>query len=218
MARNNIERRQIFENAGIYLVISSEFCAGRAVEEVFDAAVAAGIRLIQLREKHADGGRLYELARRCRPIADRAGALLIIDDHVDVALAAGADGVHLGQDDLPAAAARRIAPELFIGVSTHKLSEAVAARDSGASYYNIGPIYPTGTKSLPMAPLGIGAISEISPRIDLPFSVMGGIKLRHIPELRAAGARVLAMVTEITAAPDVGAKCAELLTACGVKP
>lgn len=208
---NRAERLAAFERADLYPVISSEFTLDRPVLEIFAAVARGGARLIQLREKHRPLGELYQLACACRPIANQYGVLLIIDDHVDVALAAGADGVHLGQEDLPLTAARAIAPELLLGNSTHNLEEALAAKPAGADYINVGPIYPTQTKSVACGALGVAAIRDIAPRGELPFTVMGGIKARHIPELRAAGARRIAMVTEITQAPDVEAKVRELV-------
>ncbi|MGE4564684.1 MAG: thiamine phosphate synthase [Victivallaceae bacterium] len=207
--RNRAERLAAFEQADLYPVISSEFTLERPVLDIFRAAARGGARLIQLREKNRPLGELYELALACRPIADEYGVLLIIDDHVDVALAAGADGVHLGQEDLPLAAARRIAPELLLGSSTHNREEALAARGL-ADYINVGPIFPTQTKSVSCGALGIAAIAEIAPLACCPFTVMGGIKACHIPELRAAGAKRIAMVTEVTRAPDVEARVREL--------
>ena len=201
--KNHAERAAAYEAADLYPVISSEFTLGRPVLDVFLAAARGGAKIIQLREKNKDLKFLYELAVACRPIANEYGILLIIDDHVDVALAAHADGVHLGLEDLPPEAARQIAPELWIGCSTHNLTEALAARDAGADCINIGPIYPTQTKSVSCGALGVEAIRRIAPAVGLPFSVMGGIKQRHFPELLAAGAKHIAMVTEVTQAPDI---------------
>ena len=126
--KNKSERAAAFEAADLYVVISSEFTLGRPVMEIFEAAASAGVTLIQLREKEKGKKFLYDLAVACRPVANRYGILLMIDDHVDVALAAGADGVHLGQEDLPIEAARAMASELWLGNSTHNLEEARAAR------------------------------------------------------------------------------------------
>jgi thiamine-phosphate pyrophosphorylase len=153
---------------------------------------------------------LYELIRKCRPVADRFGVLLMVDDRVDLALAAGADGVHLGQDDMPLQAARQIAPELFIGNSTHNVEEALAAFKAGADCINVGPIYPTQTKQVNCGAVGLQMIADVTSKVDLPFSVMGGIKMHRFGELLNGGAQVLAMVTEITTAPDVCAKVKEL--------
>ncbi len=201
--KTHAERAEAYRNATLYPVLSSEFTLGRPVPEIFEAAARGGAKIIQLREKNKGMKYLYELAVACRPIANAYRILLIIDDHVDIALAARADGVHLGQDDLPIEAARSIAPDLWLGNSTHNLEEALAAKRAGADCINIGPIYPTQTKSVQCGALGVEAIRTIAPQTGLPFSVMGGIKQRHFGELIAAGAEHIAMVTEVTQAPDV---------------
>jgi thiamine-phosphate pyrophosphorylase len=148
------ERLAAFAATDLYVVITEAFCAGRTALEVLDRALAAGVRLVQMREKDWDGRRLYLQAVEFRRLTAAAGALFIVNDRVDVALAAGADGVHLGQEDLPVGAVRQIAPHLIIGASTHSLDEALAAQDAGASYVNIGPIFATQTKATPHGPLG----------------------------------------------------------------
>jgi thiamine-phosphate pyrophosphorylase len=120
-------------------------------------------------------------------------------------MAVEADGVHLGQDDFPLNAARKIAPELLIGASTHSLQEAIQAQKEGADYINIGPIFPTGTKEGLARFLGPEAIAAISPAIDVPFTVMGGISASNIDQVLTNGAQRVAMVTAITQAPDITA-------------
>ncbi|MDR0933190.1 MAG: thiamine phosphate synthase [Victivallales bacterium] len=200
------EKRTAFESSDIYPVISSEFCLGRSVVEVFRAVAEGGAKVVQLREKHQGKKALYELALECRSIANQYGVLLIINDHVDVALSAGADGVHLGQDDLSVEAARSLSETLWIGNSTHNLAEAIQAQEAGADCINIGPIYPTQTKEVGYDALGVEQLKLIAPHVHIPFSVMGGIKACHIPELVSAGAMHIAMVTEITQADDVAKK------------
>ncbi|MBM4273594.1 MAG: thiamine phosphate synthase [Deltaproteobacteria bacterium] len=202
-------RLAAFHRADLYVVITGAFCAGRSALEVLDKTLAAGVRLIQLREKDLDGRGLYDLAKEFRRRTAAAGALLIIDDRLDIALAAEADGVHLGQEDLPIAAARRSAPELIIGASTHSLEEALAAQEAGASYVNIGPIFTTPTK--PQAvPLGVEAIETIAPRLRIPWTTMGGINQSNIAQVVARGARHPAVMSAVTAAPDVTAAAREL--------
>lgn len=208
--QNRAEKAAAFDAVDVYPVISSEFCLDRPVPEVFLAVARGGARIVQLREKNRGAKFLYELAVACRPIANAYRILLMIDDQVDVALAAGADGVHLGQEDLPVPVARSIAPDLWIGNSTHNLEEALAAKAAGADCINIGPIYPTQTKHVGCPALGVGAIGAIAPVVGIPFSVMGGVKQHRFAELLTAGARHLAMVTEITQAPDIEAKVREL--------
>lgn len=209
--KNLAERMDVFCNqVDIYPVVSSEFCNSRSVLEVVDAIGRGGAKIFQLREKHCSLKALYQLGCQVRQIADKYRMLFLLDDHLSVAMACGADGVHLGQDDLPVAAAKKIAPELIVGASTHNIPEALQACADNCDYLNIGPIYATQTKSVACGALGVTAIPEISGVIDRPFTVMGGIKAGHIAELRQAGAKRIAMVTEITQAADIEQKVREL--------
>jgi thiamine-phosphate pyrophosphorylase len=136
----------------------------------------------------------------------QAGCLLIVNNRLDIALAVGADGVHLGNSDLPAAEARRLAPEMIIGVSANTAEQAASAAERGASYFNIGPIYPTKTKEGLTEFLGPAAITRFSGRSKLPFTVMGGIKFNHIEQLTGLGARRIAVVTALSQAADIAAE------------
>ncbi len=207
---NHQERAARFEQADLYVVITESFCKGRPALDVLDAVLEAGVRLVQFREKDLDDHTLYARAAAFRAHTAQAGALLIVDDRVDIALAVGADGVHLGQSDLPIDAARRIAPDLLIGASSHNLEEALAAQEAGASYVNIGPIYSTQTKSVPTGAVGPGLIGQITPHLHIPWTVMGGIKLHNIHEVVQCGARRVAVVTAVTEADDVRAAAAAL--------
>jgi thiamine-phosphate pyrophosphorylase len=160
------------------------------------------VKIVQLREKDLTDRALYELAQEFRRRTEAAGSLLLIDDRVDIALAAGADGVHLGQTDLPVAAARRIAPDLIVGASSHGLEEALAAQAAGAGYVNIGPIFPTATKPDAVA-LGVDAILRLTPHLTIPWSTMGGINIGNIARVVAMGARHPAVMSAVTAAADV---------------
>ena len=178
--------------------------------EVLEAVIQGGSKIIQLREKDYPKRDLYNLASKFREITARNGVLLIINDHVDIALAVDADGVHLGQADLPLTVARQLAPELLIGASTHSLEQAVEAEKDGADYINIGPIFSTTTKEGVGRSLGPAVISEISPRIKVPFTVMGGITEKNIDQVLTRGARRVAMVTAITRAADIAQKVRSL--------
>jgi thiamine-phosphate pyrophosphorylase len=204
------ERMAIFADADLYVVITEAFCAGRSSLDVLASALDAGVRLVQLREKDWTDRALYERALQFRELTAAKNALLIIDDRVDVALASGADGVHVGQEDFPVEVARSLGPELIIGCSTHSLDEALVAQAAGASYVNIGPIFSTQTKSNVMAALGPEIIDEVKPQLTIPFTVMGGIKASNIDLVLERGARRAAVVTAVTAAEDVRAACAEL--------
>lgn len=196
-------RKSLFESVDIYPVTCEELSGGRTNIEVLEAVIRGGAKIIQLREKDCSSRDLYETARKFREITAKAGVLLIINDRLDIALASEADGVHLGQDDLPLVAARKLAPDMLIGVSTHSLEEALVAQQQGADYINIGPIFPTKTKAGIEKFLGPDAITEITQRIKIPFTVMGGINESNIDKVLAKGARRVAVVTAVTRASDI---------------
>ncbi|MHC1728830.1 MAG: thiamine phosphate synthase [Syntrophobacteraceae bacterium] len=197
------QRRSLFQTVDIYPVTCEKLSNGRSDLEILEGLVQGGARLVQLREKGLCERDFFRLAEKFRERTARAGMLLIINDRVDVAIAVGADGVHLGQEDFPVPAARKIGPALLIGASSHDLAEALRAQHEGADYVNIGPIFPTGTKEGIEHFLGPEAIRGIIPRLNIPFTVMGGIKESNINEVLSAGARKVAVVTAIAQAPDV---------------
>ncbi|MFC1595844.1 thiamine phosphate synthase [Candidatus Margulisiibacteriota bacterium] len=199
-----------FPDFHIYPVITEKFCRNGSSIETLKELIAAGVKIVQLREKDKSKQDILNLAAIFRTLTSKASVTLIINDHIDIALEVGADGVHLGQDDNPGSTARRQAPGLIIGVSTHNLEEARKAERDGATYINIGPIFATQTKTVGIHPLGVDMIKTISENISIPFTVMGGIKENNIKQLVAAGASRIAMVTEITQARDIGKKFSEL--------
>jgi thiamine-phosphate pyrophosphorylase len=196
-------RRARFDKIDVYPVTCERLSAGRSNLEVLEAVIRGGARIIQLREKEWSKRDLFALALNFREVTARADVLLIINDHLDIALAAGADGVHLGQDDLPITAARRLAPDLVIGISTHSLEEALDAERDGADYVNIGPVFATSTKAGVDRGLGPEAIATIGSRLEVPFTVMGGITAANFDEVLVAGVRRVAMITAITQAADI---------------
>jgi thiamine-phosphate pyrophosphorylase len=200
-----------FKVAGLYLVTSQSLSKGHTTLEIVRCAVLAGVKLIQLREKDMPLREYVDLARAVRELTRPYDCLMIVNDRVDVALAVEADGVHLGQSDLPISAARAIGPDLIIGASSHNIDEAVAAQAEGASYVNIGPIFPTQTKEWNDDYLGLDGLREIAVHVKIPFTVMGGIKKEHIAELCSAGAQTIALVTAVTAAINPERAARELL-------
>ncbi|HIJ90612.1 MAG: thiamine phosphate synthase [Desulfobulbaceae bacterium] len=205
--------KKFIEEVTLYPVSCERLAMGRDDLAWLDGVLAGGAKIVQLRDKDSDTLRLFEKARIFRRKTLEAGALFIVNDRVDIALLSGADGVHLGNSDLPAAEVRAFAPELIIGVSCNTEEQAATAEQRGASYFNIGPIYATQTKDGLSAFLGPAAIQKFSARCPLPFTVMGGIKKEHIPELTAMGARRLAVVTALTCADDIAAETKSWLNA-----
>jgi thiamine-phosphate pyrophosphorylase len=210
---NKQERLALFEQVDIYPVTCEALSEGRTDLEFLDAVIAGGAKIVQLREKSLSRKDFHERACAFRARCSEAGVLLIVNDHLDVALSVDADGVHLGQDDFPLQEARRLAPEMILGASTHNRSEALMAAKDGADYYNIGPIYPTSTKAHLAHFLGPEAIPEISSGIGLPFTVMGGIKMENLAPLLEHGARHVAVVTALTGAADIAAATLEMAEA-----
>lgn len=203
-------RLELFQKVDVYPVTCEPLSAGRSNLEVLEGVIAGGARIIQLREKNLSRRDLFQLAEKFREVTSTAGILLIINDHLDIAMGVEADGVHLGQDDFPLYAARRLAPEMILGASTHSLEEALRAESEGADYINIGPIFPTQTKEGVGQFLGPDAIVNIGSRVKVPFTVMGGIHRNNLDQVVARGATKVAMVTEITQARDIAAAVREL--------
>ncbi len=197
---------QFTSNITIYPVSCEALANGRSDEEWLNAVLAGGTKIVQLRDKNADDLELFRKAQMFRKKTQEAGALFIVNNRLDIALASGADGIHLGNNDMPAPEARKIAPDMIIGVSANTRAQAATAQERGASYYNIGPIFQTNTKKGLSNFLGAERIKEFSALSPLPFTVMGGIKLEHIPELTQQGAERIAVVTAITQAEDMAAE------------
>ena len=187
----------------IYPVSCERLAAGRTDAEWLAAVLAGGARIVQLRDKESDDRTLYEKAVLFRRRTLEAGALFIVNNRVDIAMLAGADGVHLGNNDLPAEKVRALCPDLIVGVSCNTEDQAATAAERGASYFNIGPLFPTDTKGGLSTFLGPAAIPRFAARSGLPFTVMGGIKLQHIPELVGLGVKRIAVVTALTQAENI---------------
>ena len=211
------ERLKNFLAGGIYAILSEEHSAGRSNIEVAGLLLQAGVRVIQYREKEKKARAMLEECRTLRDMTGRANATFIINDHVDVALLCHADGVHVGQEDLPVANVRELlGPDKIIGLSTHGPDQARAARASGVvDYIGVGPIFSTTTKKDVCDPVGFEYLDYVVKNIDLPFVAIGGIKEHNLAHVRERGARMVCMVTEIVGAEDILAKTQTLLHVMG---
>jgi len=201
----------------LYPIIDTLGDPTRSHVELADAILQAGAPLVQLRVKDQPTGTFVEIARAVKAVADRRSAQLIINDRADVANLVDAAGVHLGQDDLPPVAARRIlGPEKIIGVSTHNVAQAqAAAREGIADYLGFGPIYPTTSKHRPDPVQGLEGLRSVRSAVTLPIVAIGGITAVTMGDVLAAGADAVAMIGEIVRAADVGARFRGLLNASG---
>jgi len=186
----------------LYVIVDRSAAKGRDLARIAQQAIRGGADVIQFRDKAALAGSLAEEGERLLKVTRAAGVPLIINDRVDVAAAIGADGVHLGREDLPVEAARRIlGPGKLLGKSTHSLQQALAADREAIDYLAVGPIYPTPTK--PDYPdVGPALIGQVASQVAHPVVTIGGIDERTLPEVIAAGARCAAVVRAVCAADD----------------
>lgn len=189
----------------IYLVTDDGCLQGRALIDCVREALEGGVTLVQYRAKTASSAEMYNEALQLKALCDSFNVPLIINDRLDIAMAVGAAGVHLGQDDLPCAAARRIlGEEYLIGVSAHNPAEARAALQSGADYLGCGAVFGTATKA-DVKKLGTDGLAAICREKGLPVVGIGGVTADNYREVRAAGADGAAIVSGILAQPDIRA-------------
>jgi thiamine-phosphate pyrophosphorylase len=217
MVQGGVRSERLSRLSGIYAIVDG----GSAIppRDLVAAFVEGGAAVVQLRLKNAPAGDLFRLAVDSAHLCRRSGALLLVNDRPDVVRCAGVDGVHLGQDDLPLAAAREIlGPDALIGISTHSDAEIDAGRASGADYLGFGPIFATrskGASPLP-PPHGIAGLRRAVQRAGpVPVVAIGGMTVANAPDVARAGARCAAAIAELCAAPDPAARTREMVRAFG---
>lgn len=212
MEARSLERAALRERVrGLYVITDETLRPGRTHLDIARAALEAGARVIQLRDKQRDAGDLLPVAREMAALCRAAGALFIVNDRVDLAVAAGADGVHLGQTDLPIGAARALlGPERLLGVSVETAEQVGQAEQEGADYLGVGAIYGTASKPDAGDAVGPDQLRRFRPLTWLPLVAIGGITLERIPEVRAAGADSVAVIGAVVAAADPTAAARDL--------
>ena len=197
----------------LYVILDRTAARGRDLEDLLERALAGGARMFQLREKAWPSGRLLPLAERLRERCRQARATFIVNDRVDLALAVGADGVHLGQEDLPPRAARPLLrPGMLLGLSTHSVAQARDAQAAGADYVAVGSMFPTGTKP-DFELVGPDLVRRLRPEIHVPLVGIGGISADNVADVIRAGADGVAVIAAVCAAPDPAAATRGLLEA-----
>jgi len=189
----------------LYVITDEKVSRGRSHLQVAEAAIRGGADVLQLRDKEAPGGRLYRVALGLRKLTREAKVPFIVNDRLDIALAVDADGVHVGQADLPASVARGLlGPGKILGVSADTIEQAVRAERDGADYLGVGPVFEArGTKADAGAPLGLDRIARIRRRCRLPIVAIGGIDAGNARKVREAGADAAAVISGISAADDI---------------
>ena len=206
------EAMECFKAFPIYGITAESMSEGRNSVEVVEAMLQAGIRFVQYREKEKSGLDRYEQCLAIRELTRKYGAAMIIDDFVDLAIAVDADGVHIGQEDLPVQVVRRLlGPDKLIGLSTHEPAQLAKANELAEQldYVGVGPVYATQTKKTAL-PVGLEYVTYTAQHSRLPFVAIGGIKEHNIQAVAQAGATQVAVVSDITSAPDIQGKIKRL--------
>jgi thiamine-phosphate pyrophosphorylase len=203
------------KNLLLYLCTDRAHAKGRPLAELVAAAVAGGVTMVQLREKELNTRDFLEAAQAMRALTRELGVPLVINDRVDIALAVGADGVHLGGADMPVKTARRLAGgKLFIGATARSAEAARAAKEAGADYLGVGAMFPTGTKSDTVT-IGPAALRAIKEAAGLPAVGIGGVNARNAASVIGAGADGVAVVSAILSQADPAAAARAIRAACG---
>jgi thiamine-phosphate pyrophosphorylase len=200
-----------FELPPLYAILDPDQTQGRDAGTVLQELLAGGAKIIQLRAKTLAPRDFFDLARAIiKPIGE-SDCRLIVNDRVDIALACGADGVHLGQDDLPLGAARKLMPGKLIGISTHSDEQAREAERNGADYIGFGPMFGTTTKETGYGARGTDMLRQIRNTVKIPIVAIGGIKEDNVTQVWRAGADSAAIISDILAAEQIAAKVARIL-------
>ncbi|MCI7477459.1 MAG: thiamine phosphate synthase [Selenomonadales bacterium] len=209
---NRQEAMKCFKEFPIYGITAEAMSNGRDNMTVVKAMLEAGIKFIQYREKEKTGLARYEECLKLKKLTAEYGAAFIIDDFVDLAIAVDADGVHIGQDDLPVPAVRKLlGPDKIIGLSTHSPEQLEKANEIAdlIDYIGCGPVYATNTKKTAV-PVGLEYVKYATEHAKMPFVAIGGIKEHNIHEVYNAGATTIAVVSDITSADDIVDKISKL--------
>jgi len=197
----------------LYAILSPDIFPG-SLDDWARRLAAAGVQLMQFRDKHSSSAQLMAASRRLASLAAELQFRLIINDRADIAFLSGASGVHVGQDDLPIEAARKICgPGALIGISTHNLGQLRAAAATSADYIAVGPIFPTSTKQNPDPVVGLDFIREARSLTTKPLVAIGGITAERAPEVYTAGADSVAVAFDLATAPDLPLRISAFLRA-----
>jgi len=198
---------KLLSDCRLYGILDLSYVAAGEAESMARRMLEGGVDILQLRAKNFAAGAIRALAENILPVCREFGVPFVLNDHPDLVPLTGADGVHVGQDDLPVTRVREIVgPDAIIGLSTNSLAQAVAAVKSGPDYIGFGPLFSTPTKP-DYAPVGLDEIREVHIRVELPVFCIGGIKLENLPDVLAAGARRAVIVSGILQAANVVDYC-----------
>ncbi|HIX80890.1 MAG TPA: thiamine phosphate synthase [Candidatus Erysipelatoclostridium merdavium] len=200
----------IKEQLNLYLVTDRHWLANRNLEDDVEKAILGGVTMVQLREKNIDNDSFIELAKKVKQVCNKYKVPFIINDNLEVALAVDSDGIHIGQDDLPASLVRqKIGPDKILGVSAHNLDEAIAAKKAGATYLGAGAMFSTTTKDN-TTNLSIEQLQTITKNVDIPVVAIGGINYDNCLSLKNCNLAGIAVVSAIMAATNISEAASNL--------
>lgn len=198
-------------DADLYVITDETIAGGRTHAEIAREAVLGGADIIQLRDKGLSCAELAAIGREIVMLTRKSGAAFIINDRLDVAIACGAGGVHLGQDDMPVSTARQLAPEGFIlGVSVGSVAEALEAERGGADYIAVSPVFPTSSKDNAGPGCGLDCLRKIRRAVSIPVIAIGGINRTNVRGVIEAGADGIAVISAVVSSPDIAAAARDL--------
>lgn len=198
------------EQLNLYLVTDRHWLANRNLEDDVEKAILGGVTMVQLREKNIDNDSFIELAKKVKQVCNKYKVPFIINDNLEVALAVDSDGIHIGQDDLPASLVRqKIGPDKILGVSAHNLDEAIAAKKAGATYLGAGAMFSTTTKDN-TTNLSIEQLQAITKNVDIPVVAIGGINYDNCLSLKNCNLAGIAVVSAIMAATNISEAASNL--------
>ena len=190
----------------LYAILDPEQTKGRSTNDVLRELLKGGVKALQLRAKTMIPREFLQLAREAKALTRSYNCMFIVNDRVDIAVAADADGVHLGQEDLPLPAARKLMGEKIIGISTHNAEQAREAEQGGADYIGFGPMFGTVTKATGYTARGLAMLREVRQAVNLPIVVIGGITETNVNEVWQAGADSAAIISDILGAEHIATK------------
>ena len=195
----------------LYAILDPDQIKGRAIEEVLGEMLRAGVTMLQLRVKSLAAKDFLALSQHVRKATETHHCRLIVNDRVDIAMACNADGVHLGQDDLPLHAGRKLLGNKIIGISTHDIEQAQQAESGGADYIGFGPMFGTTTKDTGLTARGIAMLKQIRAAVNVPVVAIGGINEQNVTQVWQAGADSAAIISDILGVADIGAKVTRIM-------
>lgn len=207
-----MNKKEILKRTRLYVLVDKKLLGERKVEDVVKQLIKTGVKMIQYRDKYADDGEFLNEALKIQKISKKKNILFIINDRVDIALHINADGVHVGQNDLPVPVARKLlGKNKIIGTSTENIKQAIVAQKEGADYVGLGPIFYTTTKEKIPQPVGLDLIRQAKKELKIPFFPIGGINLENLGSVMNAGAKSVAVASAIICSSNISDTTTEFL-------